>query len=210
MSTHERLKSARDHGLNASPRARPSSRQFPRVSPLAVALLLTLAACGTTYVEVHPTQALRVETPGTLAVEARRILLTDDVPWGGLREDTALVVELDVTNVSGGASDFNITSLTCLLELDGDAPDKTLSLPLGAGAAGLFPGEVGEDVLDVKPLPLAPGETKRIWALFRGYKYPGSDIQRRVALTFSGADGRPMRLVLADPARGTLRWTLPA
>jgi len=182
--------------------------RLTRWLPLALALLL--AACGTNYVEVHPTQPLRVETAGVLAVEARRILLTDDVPWGGLREDTALVVELDVTNVSGVARDFNITSLTCLLELDVGAPEKTLSLPLGAGDVGVFPGEVGEDVLDVKPLPLPPGETRRIWALFRGYRYPGSDVQRRVVLTFSGAEGRPTRLVLADPARGTLRWTLPA
>lgn len=172
--------------------------------------LTTLAACGTTFVEVHPTQPLIMEAPGTLKVEARRILLTEDVPWGGLREDTALVLELEVSNISGAARQFNLTSLTCLLELDTTAPETTLTLPLGAGAVGTFPGEVGEDTLDVKPLDLPAGGTLRIWALFRGYKYPGSDIQRRVVLTFPGTDGRPTRLVLADPARGTLRWTLPA
>ena len=174
------------------------------------ASLTALCACGVNFVEVHPTQPLVVEAPGTLKVEARRILLTEDVPWGGLREDTALVVELDVANVSGAAREFNIASLTCLLELDATAPDTTLSLPLGAGAGGTFPGEVGEDVLDVKPMPLPAGGTLHVWALFRGYKYAGSDIQRRVVLTFPGTDGRPVRLVLADPGRGTLRWTLPA
>ena len=187
-----------------------SPRSSPRTPRRAWALLLTLAACGTSYVEVHPTRPLRAEAPHALAVEVGRILLTDDVPWGGLRADTALVVELDVTNASGVDRDFNITSLTCLLEVDSDAPDRTLSLPLGAGDVGVFPGEVGEDVLDVKPLALRAGETRRMWALFRGYKYPDSEVQRRVVLTFAGADGRPMRLVLADPARGTLRWTLPA
>jgi len=172
--------------------------------------MASLAACGTNFVEVHPTQPLRVEAPGGLKVGVRRLLLTDDVPWSGLRDETALVVELDVANVSTVAHDFNVTSLTCLLELDSEAPETTLSLPLGAGAVGPFPGEVGEDLLEVKPLVIAAGGTQRIWALFRGYKYPGSDIQRRVVLTFPGPDGHPLRLVLADPARGTLRWNLPA
>lgn len=188
--------------------ARP--RRWPAPAFVPALLLLTLAACGTTFVEVHPTQPLRVDAPGALKVDVHRLLLTEDVPWGGLREDTALVVELDLVNSSTVPRDFNITSLTCLLELDVEAPQTTLSLPLGAGAAGTFPGEVGEDLLETKPLTLPPGSTLRIWALFRGYKYPGSDIQRRVVLTFPGPDGRPMRLVLADPARGTLRWTLPA
>jgi hypothetical protein len=186
------------------------ARRWPALAFVPALLLLTLAACGTTFVEVHPTQPLRVDAPGALKVDVHRLLLTEDVPWGGLREDTALVVELDLVNSSTVPRDFNITSLTCLLELDVEAPQTTLSLPLGAGAAGTFPGEVGEDLLETKPLTLPPGSTLRIWALFRGYKYPGSDIQRRVVLTFPGPDGRPMRLVLADPARGTLRWTLPA
>jgi len=177
---------------------------------IALASLITLAACGVDFVEVHPTRPLVVEAPGALKVEARRILLTEDVPWGGLREDTALVVELDVTNSSSAAREFNISSLSCLLELDATAPETTLSLPLGAGDAGTFPGEVGEDILNVKPQAVPAGATLHLWVLFRGYKYPGSDIQRRVVLTFPGADGRPTRLVLADPARGTLRWTLPA
>jgi len=169
-----------------------------------------MAACGTTFVEVSPTRPLHVEAPGAFKVDVHRILLTEDVPWGGLRDDTALVVELDVANSSSVAREFHVTSLTCLLELDDGEPQTTLSLPLGAGALGSFPGEVGEDLLEAKPLPLAAGGTQRLWALFRGYKYPGSDIPRRVVLTFPGPDGRPMRLVLADPARGTLRWTLPA
>ncbi len=180
--------------------------------PLLVLALLLAApgACATNFVAVQPTQPLVTTAPGVLKVEVHRILLTEDVPWTGLREDTAVVLELDVQNLTGAPRELNITSLTCLLELDAAAPEQTLSLPLGAGDLGTFPGEVGEDVLDVKPISLPAGGTQRLWALFRGYKYAGSDIQRRVVLTFPGADGRPTRLVLADPGRGTLRWTLPA
>src|SRR3569832_2704715 len=96
---------------------------------IAVAPLASIAARGVDFVEVHPTRPLVGEAPGALKVEARRILLTEDVPWGGLREDTALVVELDVTNSSSAARVFNISSLSCLLELDATAPETPLSLP---------------------------------------------------------------------------------
>ena len=175
----------------------------------ALGLLGALGACSTTFVEVQPTQPLAVATPGVLRLEARRILLTEDVPWGGMREDTALVVELDVTNLGGVAQNVNIASLTCLLELDAAAPGETLSMPLGAGDLGSFPGEVGEDTLAVKPITLPAGGTQRVWALFRGYRYTGSDVPRRVVLALARTEGPPLRLVLADPARGALRWTLP-
>jgi len=181
----------------------------PVLFPLALVLLTALAACSTTFVEVQPNQPLVVTAPGVLKLEARRILLTEDVPWGGMREDTALVVELDVTNLGGVPQNVNIASLTCLLELDAGAPGETLSMPLGAGDLGSFPGEVGEDTLVVRPIVLPAGGTQRLWALFRGYRYAGSDVPRRVVLTLASAAGPPLRLVLADPARGTLRWTLP-
>ena len=185
----------------------PSPRPY-RFTP-ALVLLSVLGGCSATFVEVQPSQPLVVATPGTLRLEARRILLTEDVPWGGMREDTALVVELDVTNLGALPQNVNIASLTCLLELDAAAPGETLSMPLGAGDLGSFPGEVGEDTLTVKPITLPAGGTQRIWALFRGYRYTGSDVPRRVVLALASAEGPPLRLVLADPARGTLRWILP-
>ena len=42
--------------------------------------------------------------------------------------------------------------------------------------------------------------------MFRGYRYPGSDVPRKVTISLPDARGRRVQLVIADPARGQLRW----
>jgi hypothetical protein len=54
-----------------------------------------------------------------------------------------------------------------------------------------------------------PGQRRAYWALFRGYRFPGSDVPRRIVVTLPGADGRRLTLPLGDPARGLLRWNVP-
>lgn len=179
---------------------------------IGVALVLGAGAgCGTSFTEVRLSQPVVATAPGAPRIEARRIFLTEDVPASGVREDTALAVEIEVTNSGGAVYNLNITSLSCLLEVDTTAPGQTLSLPLGAGGDGTFPGgDLAADTLVVKALPIAPGTTRTVWAMFRGYRFPGSEIPRRVTVTLPVGVGQVLRLVLADPARGQLRWNLPA
>jgi hypothetical protein len=191
----------------------PVQRGFRGSKPWLGALLGAVAfslGCGPSFMEVHLSQPVVTALPGALRIEARRVFVTDDVPTGGVREDTALAVELDVTNSGDAVYNLNVTSLSCLMEVDTSAPGETLSLPLSAGGDGTFPGAIGADTLVTKPIPLPPGKTQTIWALFFGYRYPGSDIPRRITVTLPGADGHPMRVVLADPSHGQLRWTFPA
>src|SRR5438045_3360886 len=54
---------------------------------------------------------------------------------------------------------------------------------------------------------ILPGETRQAWVQFRGYRYPGSDVPRKVTIWFPDARGRRVELVIADPGRGQ-RWTM--
>lgn len=158
---------------------------------------------------LRPTETPRALAPGALRLEVSRVLLTEDVPSSGWREDDALAVEVDATNLGAAPRLLDLASLVCLLELDAAAPAETLALPLAGAGAGGFPGAEDARRSWAGPLPVAPGETRRFWAVFRGYRYPGSDVPRKVVLAMAGSDG-PLRLVLADPAHGGLRWALPA
>lgn len=179
--------------------------------PIALLVWLGLAGgCGVAFTEAHLSQPAVVEAQAALRVEARRIFLTEDVLVGGVREDTALAIELDVTNSGRAAYNVSVAALSCLLELDPSTPDRTLSLPLGAGGDGRFPGDGADDTLVVKAIPILPGQTQTLWAMFRGYRFPGSEIPRRIVVTIPGPGGHPLRLALADPARGDGRWLVPA
>ncbi len=195
------------------PHRRDGALRVALALALTLALALALApavSCSVAFTEVHLSEPAVVQAPDALRVQARRIFLTEDVLAGGVREDTALAVELDVTNAGAAVHDVSVASLSCLMELDPAARGQTLSLPLGAGGDGTFPGEGAGDSLLVRGIPIPPGKTQTLWALFRGYRFAGSDVPRRVVVTIPGADGRPMRLGLADPGRGQSRWLVPA
>ena len=42
--------------------------------------------------------------------------------------------------------------------------------------------------------------------MFRGYRYAGSDVPRKITVSLPDARGRRVQVVIADPARGELRW----
>jgi hypothetical protein len=145
---------------------------------------------------------------GPLRVEVARILLTDDVPWSGVGDGTALVVELSVTNGAAQPYTLSAASLSCLMELDALRPGDTRSLTPAGGGEGPFPGGDAAEGAALNQVMVPPGQTRAYWAMFRGYRFPGSDVPRRITLTLPGPSGLGLRVALADPAHGLLRWNV--
>ena len=184
-----------------------------RRSRTGPALLATLAlsavACGAaSYREVRPSEPLAAAAGG-LRVSAERVFLTDDTIDNGVGDGTALVVELQLANTGPRPYDLAPTALWCLLQLDARRPDLTRLLPPSVNGEGPFPGALPEGGGDLHPIEVAAGQRRSFWILFRGYRFDGSAVPRRITLTLPDADGRTFELVLADPAEGLLRWEVP-
>ena len=145
---------------------------------------------------------------GSLRVDVQRVFLTDDTIENGVADGMALVVELAVAN--GGPRPYSLkpTTLWCLMQVDGRRPDETRLLPPSVNGDGAFPGAPPEGA-DLNQIDVAPGQTRTFWVLFRGYRFAGSELPRRITLTMPDAEGRALELVLADPAHGELRWEVP-
>jgi hypothetical protein len=176
---------------------------------LCLALALVVGGCGATYRQVRPNEPIGAAA-GSLRVDVQRVFLTDATIDDGVGDGMALVVELAVAN--GGQQPYSLkpTSLWCLMQVDGRKPSDTRLLPPSANGDGGFPGAPPEGA-DLNQIDVAPGQTRSFWVLFRGYQFDGSEIPRRITLTMPDAEGRTLELVLADPARGELRWqTEPA
>jgi hypothetical protein len=178
-----------------------------RLAPL-LALAALLTACGTSFVPMYPSEPLISPRGGEVVMGVRRIWITDDVLSSGVGEDTALVVELAIANPGTKPVNVGGASFSCFLVLDSQHPEDTLSLSPVGGAEGDFPGEVPSEGSLLAPMAIPPGERKSYWALFRGYRYPDSDVPRRVTvrLTSSSGDGRTVDLDIADPGRGRAKW----
>jgi hypothetical protein len=174
---------------------------------LWLALAAVVAGCGATYRQVRPTEPIG-GAAGSLRVDVQRVFLTDDTIENGVADGTALIVELAVAN--GGPRPYSLkpTSLWCLMQLDVRNPAETRLLPPSATGDGAFPGAPPEGA-DLNQIDVAPGQTRSFWVLFRGYEFAGSDQPRRITLTMPDTEGRSLELVLADPARGDLRWEVP-
>jgi hypothetical protein len=183
-------------------------RHRPTILLGLVAVAAASSACGTSFVPVRLSEPASVGGGGgAWRVEARRVLLTDDVLTDGVGDETALVVELTISNGGPRPASFGAGSVSCLMELDAEHPGETRALTLVGGSEGTFPGEIPEGVL-LRPMEVPPGGEGAYWLMFRGYRYPASDLPRRIALRLPGANGRPVDLVLADPARGAQRWNV--
>ena len=156
---------------------------------------------------MRPTEAIEAAAAG-LRVEVQRLFLTDDTIENGVDDGMGLVIELNLTN--GGARPYFLrsTGLWCLMQIDVRKPAETRLLPPAEIGDGAFPG-APPDGDDLTPVEVAPGETRSLWILFRGYQFAGSELPRRITLTILDAEGRTLELVLADPARGLLRWEVP-
>jgi hypothetical protein len=208
MISHIRHRPSRvERWSRGGPAATGGLREWCAIAALAAALALGTTACGAaTYREVHLAEPVAA-AGGRLEVQVNRVLLTDDTIENGVGDGMGLVVELAVTNHDTIPYGLPPTGLWCLMQLDARRPSETRLLPPSVNGDGAFPGAPPEGA-DLKLIDIAPGQTRAFWVLFRGYRYGGSDTPRRITLTLPDAEGHPLEVVLADPARGALRWNL--
>jgi hypothetical protein len=208
MISHIRDRPSRlESWSRADPAATGPLRECRTIAALAAALAIAAAACGAaTYREVRPTEPVAA-TGGRLNVQVQRVLLTDDTIESGVRDGMGLVVELAVTNQGTIPYSLPPTGVWCLMQVDSRQPAETRLLPPSVNGDGAFPGAPPEGG-DLKAIDVAPGQTRSFWVLFHGYRFDGSDVPRRITLAMPDAEGHTLELVLADPARGDLRWSL--
>lgn len=176
-----------------------------------VAVLVTAAAgCGSSFVRVRPSEGITAAAPASgVRAEVTSLFLTEDVRTEGLDDDSALVVELRVTNDGSVVRKLSPGSFSCLMAVDARRPAETRALLPGGGGEGAFPGAMPDEGSLLLPVSIPPGQSRVVWALFRGYRFEGSEVPRRVTLRAPVEGGAPLELVLADPARGALRWQTP-
>ena len=153
------------------------------------------AGCGPSFREARLTQPVSMSpmADATVSVEAGRVFVTDDVVTSGMIDDSALAVELGITN--GGAAPYTLSaaSIWCWMELSPDAPGETLSLTPAGGGEGDFPKGLSLEDQQLGSTTIPPGETRHYWVVFRGYRYPGSDAPRRISVLLPDARGRRIR-----------------
>jgi hypothetical protein len=191
----------------------PSRSQVPKVSrsrfhASLLALSLLAAGCSSSYSAARLTQPVSMSpmADATLSAEAGTLFLKSDLAVSGMQEETELVVEIGITNAGPEPYVLNTASISCWMELSPDQPGETLSLMPAAGGEGTFPETAASQDLQLGSTTIPPGQTRKSWVMFRGYRYPGSDVPRKITIWFPDARGRRVQLVIADPARGQLRW----
>jgi hypothetical protein len=181
----------------------------PRWHLLAPLLTLMGAACSTALLPATPSEPLRA-TGGGIDIAVDRLLVGDDILASGVDDEAAVGVELTVTNRGAVPYRLNLARTSLWLELDPNHPQDTRSwAPIGAGA-GTVPDDNPTVVADMPTLVVDPGHAVQAWVMFFGYRFDGSEVPRRVTVNVPGPDGENLRITVADPARGALRWRLPA
>jgi hypothetical protein len=183
-----------------------------RAPALVVVLALAVAmfGCGTTLVEVRPSEPIATASGGgPLQAAVEGIWITDDLAEVGMADDQAVAFQLRLINRGSTPRQVSPAAFACLMVLDSALPGETLSLVASGGAEGPFPGDIPDEGSLLGSVTIGPGEARSLWALFRGYRYPASDVPRRILLEIPDGEGPPLELTLGDPARGALRWQLP-
>lgn len=177
------------------------------LGPLAIAAGLAALACSSSFVSLRVSEAVSA-TRARLHADVKAVWLTDETPQEGVGDGSVLAVQLELTNDGVQPASVSPTSFACLMEIDARRPSETLALLPGGGAEGRFPGrELGaRSILAAVVIP--PGERRSIWVMFRGYRFPGTEVPRRIILKIPRPEGQPLELTLADPSRGRLRWTI--
>lgn len=179
-----------------------------RVRSLLVALLM-VSGCGQAYLVTRPTEAVTAVGRGVSA-SVTRVFVTEGIRADGLDDDARLVVELRVRNEGAAPRRLSPGSFSVLMELDARRPDQTRSLLPAGGGEGPF-SRVPDEGSVLAGLTIPPGDERTLWAIFEGYRFDRSDLPRKVTMTIPLEGGGALDLVLADPARGGLRWeTRPA
>jgi hypothetical protein len=179
----------------------------PRLSLAILVAVSGALGCGSPFRPVTVSRPISMSpmSNATLSVELGRVFVTGDLMKSGLGEDSAIAVVLGITNNGREPTSLNAGSMSCWMELSPDLPGETRSLTPAGGGEGDFEGA---DLDDLKSGSIAvpAGATRRYWVVFRGYRYAGSDVPRKIIVSLPDARGRRVQLVIADPARGDLRW----
>lgn len=169
---------------------------------------LVTVGCGTSYRAARLTQSVSMSpmADAILSVEAGNIHVSDDIISSGMNEDSVLAVELGITNAGSQPYALNAAAISCLMELSPDQPGETLSLTPAGGGEGPFPTDLASQDYTLGSTAIPPGQTRKAWVMFRGYRYAGSDVPRKITVSLPDPRGRRVQVVIADPARGQLRW----
>jgi hypothetical protein len=176
-----------------------------RVCYFALVVSLTTAACGQSFLPVRPSEPL-TSAAGDVTASVDGVWVTQEMRDTGMGDDQALAVQLSVTNMGREPRELSPSTFACLMELDPRRPGETRSLLSAGGATGTFPDELPEEGSLLSSIAVPPGETRTLWALFRGYVFPGGDVPRRIVVRIPITGALPIELVVADPVRGNLRW----
>jgi hypothetical protein len=177
-----------------------------------VFLAAGLGGCGyTVMTPLTPAGELR-GGQGGVAVAAPRLAISKDVLWFGVDESTVLAVELVVENRGGTIERIDLDRISLTMQRDSaDASTEQTRAP-GAGAAGEFPGWVSRmtagDNLAPVTVAVDPGETRRLWVAFAGVARVETNAEERLSLEVPTSAGA-VAVVLAEPARGRPRWSVP-
>ena len=192
---------ARSHVPTVNPRYRPGQR-------LVLAFALATLGCAPSLLAGRLTEpgSMAPMTDATLTVAVGRIFVDERTAKRGMDEDSVIAVELGITNSDREPYSLSAASISCWLELAPDRPAETRSLTPAGGGEGAFPQDAALDDLKLGAVSIPPGQARSYWVVFRGYRYPGSDVPRKVTISLPDARGRRAQIVIADPARGQLRW----
>jgi hypothetical protein len=173
-----------------------------------LAFALATLGCGSRMLAGRLTEpgSIAPMTDATLTVAAGRIFVDQGTTNFGMHEDSVIAVELGITNGDSKPHTLSAASISCWLELAPDLPAETRSLTPAGGGEGPFPQGSNLDDLKLGSVSIPPGQTRSYWVVFRGYRYPASDVPRKVTISLPDARGRRVQIVIADPARGQLRW----
>jgi hypothetical protein len=168
--------------------------------------LVLAGGCGQSLVATRPTEPVTAHSTSTgLSAALDRVLVTDGVRAHGMDDGARLVVELRVKNEGAVARRLSPGSFSCTMELDATRPEQTRALLPAGGGEGKFHGVPDEGTV-LAGVTIPPGEERAVWAIFEGYRFEGSGAPRRITLTVPLEGGGALAVVIADPARGGLRW----
>lgn len=182
-----------------------TARRSLSFAPLVALAPLLVAGCGQSFLATRPTEPVTIAGAGVSAA-LERVFVTDGMRANGLDDEARLVVELRVRNEGAAPRRISPGAFSCAMELDARRPEQTRALLAAGGGEGTFPGRLPDEGSVLAGVTVPPGEDRLVWAIFEAYRFEGSGLARRVTLTIPVEGGRALALVIADPARGGLRW----
>src|SRR5262245_35075676 len=130
-----------------------------------LALATAGLGCAPSWSPARLTQPVSMSpmADATLSVEAGNIYVTNDVINAGMDEDTALAVELGITNVGAQPYVLNAAAISCWMELSPEQPGETRSLTPAAGGDGPFPAGLRHQDYTIGSITGPARTTRKAW-----------------------------------------------